>query len=75
MDLGFVPDASYMVVMQTQWHPGNPTDSRFLGFKPQTIMGKEVPAITHDVGQMRPIAAYRCPACGVLKFFAPDRET
>jgi hypothetical protein len=38
-------------------------------------MGKEVPAITHDVGQMRPIAAYRCPACGVLKFFAPDRET
>ncbi len=75
MELGFIPDASYMVVLQTQWHPGTPEDARFLGIKPQTHMGKEVPAIKHDTSQMYPVTAFRCSECGVLKFFALSRDS
>ncbi|HCS55157.1 PF20097 family protein [Rubinisphaera sp.] len=74
MELGFIPDASNMIVMQTQWHPGTPKDVKFLGFNPPTFMGKEVPAIYHDAEQMLPISAYRCSRCGILKFIANKIE-
>ena len=70
LEPGFIPDASYAVVFQTQWHPGTPEDKRFLGFKPQTMLGKEVPAIKHDSEHMLPITAYRCVGCGAVKLFA-----
>lgn len=68
--LGFIPDASYATVLQSQWHPGTPEDKQFLGFKPPTVLGKSVPAIAHDPTQMLPVTAYRCPECGVLTFVA-----
>jgi hypothetical protein len=75
LELGFIPDASYTVVMQTQWHSGTPEDRRFLGFKPCTQMGKEVPAIRHDARHMLPVTAYRCKGCGLLKLYAQPHGT
>ncbi|KAA5546931.1 hypothetical protein FYK55_00455 [Roseiconus nitratireducens] len=75
LELGFIPDASYAVVLQAQWHPGTPEDKTFLGFRPQTLMGKDVPAIKHDSEHMRAITAYRCTVCGVLKLYAREKES
>lgn len=75
LERGFIPDASYGVVLQTQWHPGEPTDSRFLGLKLPTVLGGSVPAIRHDPTAMLPITAYRCPDCGALSFFAHARDS
>lgn len=74
LELGFIPDASYATVFQTHWHPGTPEDSRFLGMKMPSAIGKEVPNIKHDSTVMVPVKAYRCPGCGVLKFFAEKAE-
>lgn len=75
LEAGFIPDASYATVLQTQWHPGTPEDRYFLGFKTQTLMGKDVPAIKHDSEKMLPVTAYRCTGCGALKLYAHQPET
>lgn len=74
LEIGFIPDASYLTVLQSQWHAGTPEDSRFLGLKPHTIFGKDVPSIKHDSNSMMPVTAYRCPDCGVLKFYAHPKR-
>jgi hypothetical protein len=57
MQIGFVPDL-YAKIVQSRWHPGLPTAKTFVG------------NLKLDADAMIPIAAFRCPECGLLKQFA-----
>jgi len=58
---GFIPDATYGAFLQTQWHEGDPEVARSLGFKV---------GIKAERSRMLPVWAWRCPSCGLLKFYA-----
>jgi hypothetical protein len=57
MVVGFIPD-HYAQTVRSHWHPGAGTEKTFLG------------NLKIDNALMVPIAAYRCPECGLLTQFA-----
>jgi len=69
MEAGFVPDFSYLQVMQTCWHRGTPEDATFLGMK--VAQG----GIKHDPKRMIRITTYRCTGCGLLRSYAGSPES
>lgn len=64
MESGFVVDAGYLHVGQSRWVPGS--------------AGAASPDVISEVSsaqlqQFRRVVAYRCPRCGYLESYAPDR--
>lgn len=57
MEAGFIPD-HYAQTIRSHWHPGPGTETTFLG------------NLKLDGVAMIPIAAYRCPRCGLLRQYA-----
>jgi hypothetical protein len=58
MDRGHVPDTAYGQVLQSGWVSGEPEVRRFVG------------GIRYDRDDVVPLAAYRCPECGYVEFYA-----
>jgi hypothetical protein len=66
MEAGFVIDLGDMDIHTVaQWHPGEPTQSKFLGLS----MGLKT-----DRKRMLTVHAFRCPKCSALRLFAPPAE-
>lgn len=61
LKIGFIPDATYGAVVQSQWHAGVPKETHFFGIKA---------GLKADWSQAVPITAYRCEGCGLLTFYA-----
>jgi hypothetical protein len=61
MEEGFVPDATHGAILQSHWMPGKPEKATFIGLP----VGAKV-----DRKKQRAIAAWRCPTCGLLSFYA-----
>lgn len=66
MEQGFIPDFSYgsslQSVVQTLWHPGDPTSRTFLGLQTGTVQ--------FDASAARKVVTYCCPDCGLLRSYA-----
>ena len=61
MDVGFIPDTTYGAVLHSHWHKGPPEQASFLGLP----VGTKI-----DKADMKPITAWRCGRCGLLRFHA-----
>jgi predicted Zn-ribbon and HTH transcriptional regulator len=69
MEIGFVPDASFMGAWQTCWHRG-PAEKASSVFDQL----KSGAGIKYDRKEMVPITACRCTQCGLLKFYAVEKS-
>lgn len=58
MERGHVPDVTQGQVLQTRWSRGDPESRRFFG------------GIRWTPAEQIPLAAYRCPSCGYVEFYA-----
>jgi ribosomal protein S27AE len=58
MERGHVPDVTHGQVLQSRWSRGDPEPRRFHG------------GIKWEADEQIPLAAYRCPACGYVEFYA-----
>ena len=61
MEEGFIPDASYAVVLQSAWQRGRPEIAKIFGLSNGVKLNKQ---------ETVPIAAVRCTKCGFLKLYA-----
>ena len=59
---GWVMDVTYGGRVPQQWAPGAPRQSFWTGTK-----RPDAPLV--------PVAAFRCPSCGLLEFYARDEFT
>ncbi|QDV52793.1 PF20097 family protein [Gimesia fumaroli] len=64
MEKGFQPDNAYYRAVQSLWHPGE--------VEPETFFGLKVNQqnLKLDKSKIRPVIAYRCPQCGLLRSYA-----
>ena len=69
MEVGFVPDASYMGVWQTCWHRGPAETASSVLDQLRSGAG-----IKYDRNEMVAITAHRCTQCGFLKFYAVEKS-
>ena len=69
MEVGFIPDASFMGAWQTCWHRG-PAE------KASSVLDqlKSGAGIKYDRKEMVAITAHRCTECGFLKFYAVEES-
>ncbi len=58
MDVGHVPDMGYGAVYLASWAAGTPVERKYVG------------GIKVDKKQQIPLAAYRCPRCGLVELYA-----
>ena len=71
MEIGFIPDALSGAIWQSRWHPGpaNPHHATFLGMN---VGGKQNVDATFVMA--KPITAFRCANCGILRLYAMDES-
>ena len=61
MSEGFIPNATYGAIVQTHWYEGRPEETSFLGLPT---------GLSIDRNRMRPVQAWRCDACGLIRLYA-----
>ncbi|WP_459556047.1 hypothetical protein [Lacunimicrobium album] len=69
MEIGYVPDFAPGGWMRSGWYPGAAREMTFFGMRVGRKRWIEVPT----TGWI-PVTGYRCPECGVLKFYAEKGE-
>ena len=63
MELGHVPDVGDSQILPVSWSPGAPQRQRFFG------------GIKYRPKEQIPLAAFRCPGCGYVEFYASALES
>ena len=69
MEVGFVPDRWSNAWHRAEWRAGEARSMTFLGW---SVGGEGMLDVPREGGV--PVTAYRCPECGVLKFYAEKGE-
>ena len=61
MEEGFLPDNTQQGAVPAGWHPGKPEKTKFLGLE----LGTKVTRT-----EIRPVRAWRCSSCKLLRLYA-----
>lgn len=68
LEIGYVPEFVHGGAIRSRWYRGVTEKSKFLGLE---VGGGTIRV--PPIGGI-PVRAYRCPECGVLKFYAEKGE-